>query len=267
MENAIITLKDKKPVWKDKALQEATDMIYTAANTYAQTADETRKVIAATLATIERAKLYKADGFDSLADFAEEGLGIKKSLAHKLENAGRLLLSDNATVKEFATKADYSKLSILASAKEEDVQKAIESGALNEKTTQREVTEWKKTAAPKKDKPVVVPKWHIEATTYDVFEAKDAAEDSAHMTPVEIGSYLMGEEAAVAKVEMWGKTIYLVLSETGRMAYYTADKIKEEKKSGKKASPKPAPEFDITKMSPEEIEAYLAKRKAEAAKK
>lgn len=267
MENALITLKDKKPVWKDKALQEATDIIYSAANAYAKTADESRKVIAATLAKVESAKLYKEDGFDSLADFAEEGLGIKKSLAHKLENAGRLLLSDNATVKEFAAKTDYSKLSILASAKEEDVQKAIESGALNEKTTQREVTEWKKTAAPKKDRPVVVPKWHVEATFAGSDGKHDKVIDAPFMTPAEIGPYFMGEATATAKVEMWGKTVYLAISESGDMAYYTADKIKEEKKSGKKASPKPAPEFDITKMTPEEIEAYLAKRKAEAAKK
>ena len=96
-------------------------------------------------ARIERNKLYKSDGFKSLAEYAER-IGIDKSLAHKLENAGRLMISDNETVKDFAAKADYSKLSMLASVKEDELATAITTGEVKPDSTQAEVTEWKRKA-------------------------------------------------------------------------------------------------------------------------
>lgn len=164
METNIINLVSTVPTFKNKALNESTQIIFSAATAYNKTATETRKVIAKALAIVESGKLYKEDGYKSLAEYADK-IGLDKSLAHKLENAGRLLNSKDETVKAFADKADYSKLSIMASAGESEVKKAIESGELKADSTQAEVKEWKAAhnASKAESKAKVIPDYKVTA--------------------------------------------------------------------------------------------------------
>ena len=158
MEQAI-TIKTNLPVFKSKKLNEATSTIYKAVNAFNKSSILTRRTISATLALIEKDKTYRDDGFKSLAEYAET-IGLDKSLAHKLENAGRLIMSENPIVRDFAAKADYSKLAILASADESEVAKAIESGDITETTTQAEVKEWKAKKGST-SKPKVLPNYTV----------------------------------------------------------------------------------------------------------
>lgn len=142
MESKEIMIKAKMPTFKSKALNTATSAIYEAINKYNTTAAETRKTVAVVLARVERNQTYKDDGFKSLAEYAEQ-IGMEKSLAHKLENAGRLLDSKDEAVRNFANSTDYSKLAIVSSAGEDAVKTAIESGELKPNQSQRDVRAWK----------------------------------------------------------------------------------------------------------------------------
>lgn len=160
MKDNEIMIAEKMPTFKSKALNTATKAIYDAINAYNMTAAETRKTVSITLSRIEKGKTYKDDGFKSLAEYAET-IGLDKSLAHKMENAGRMLDSENPVIKDFASKADYSKLAILSSADEKDVAAAIESGDLSPETTQADVKAWKATNAAKSAKAKVLPTYEV----------------------------------------------------------------------------------------------------------
>ena len=171
MENAIQIRK--VDTFKSKALNEATAIMFDANNTmYAAAASaedaiaKGRKIIAATLATVEKGKLYKEDGFANLAEYGA-AIGLEdKSTVHKLENAGRLLISEEETVKAFAQSVDWSNLAILSSASEKALKDAIDSGELTEDKTQREVKEWKAAANAKAAKTKVLPDYEIDFTIY-----------------------------------------------------------------------------------------------------
>lgn len=128
----------KTIAFKSPELTAATERIAIAFSTTVKA----RRDACVEFARIERNQLYKSDGLKSLAEYAER-IGIKKSLAHKMENAGRLMISDNETIKEFAAKTDYSKLSKLASVDETVLVSAIDSGEIKPESTQEQVDDWK----------------------------------------------------------------------------------------------------------------------------
>lgn len=217
-------------------------------------------------ARIERNKLYKSDGFKSLAEYAER-IGIDKSLAHKLENAGRLMISENETVKEFAANADYSKLSMLASVKEEELANAISGGEIKPESTQAEVTEWKRKARDAKTVKVLK-RYDIHLT--EIFAQEDPTGEQFALC----GKNSTFKNTAVEQVEQiaqysWGKvklsaesTVYMgVNPSTGAIALYrlapatkptlndrAADNLREK----------------LAAMSPEELAALLASISAKA---
>lgn len=170
MENAIIIRSNGQ--FKSKALNTATAGLAKAFSNI----ENGRKDACAILARVERNKSYTDDGFKSLAEYAET-IGLNKSLAHKMENAGRLLISENETVKSFAKDADFSKLAILSSAGEDAIQAAIDSGDLHAGMTQKDVKELKASMDAKnakKDK--VLPELAItvfDAMTREVLKYRD----------------------------------------------------------------------------------------------
>lgn len=182
---SIATLAESKPVFKSKALTKATDIIYDAVAKFNANAKETRRTVAVTLAKVEKHKDYEADGFKSLAEYAER-IGFEKSAAHKLENAGRLILSENETIKSLAEGMDVSKLSIIASADEKDIEEAVKTGALKSDMSQNEVREWK--AAVNASKPTSPAKVKTYELDVDVFRRNGATNyhyDSIPMDEVE----------------------------------------------------------------------------------
>ena len=263
METNLITLNSTMPTFKNSDLNKATAKLYelagkqaSATSAYEKTTNITRKAVASVLADIEARKLYKEDGLKSLAEYGDT-IGLDKSLTHKLENAGRLLNSEDATIKDFAGKADWSKLSILASADQKEVAEAIKDKKLTPESTQREVKDWKsrnEAAKPKAGK--VLPEFEVDLTVFDRNGAKHFHFDRIAIEGIE---QLDGFHFANYKDES-GNVIYFGIHSDGRMARYTRVRVKAE------STPK-TKSIDLSSMTDEEIMAEMARRKAERAKK
>ena len=241
METNLITLNTAMPTFKNKDLNTCTEIIFSAAREYNQTAGETRKAIASSLNRIEDGKLYKDDDCKSLAEYASR-IGLDKSLAHKLENAGRMINSKDETIRQFALAADWSKLAIMASAGEDAVKEAITSGAVKPDSTQAEVKSWKTAHNASKDpnKPKVVPTWRIMGMAYH----RDTGDREAIDLNVGIQSPAdwaveYDETAIVASVKDKDGTVhYMAMTADGSMFNYTATKVKKEAaKPAKPAKP------------------------------
>lgn len=153
-ENAIIIRTDCK--FQSKALNTATQGLYKAFAAM----ENGKKDACVILAKVEKNKSYSEDGFKSLAEYAER-IGLNKSLAHKMENAGRLLISENDKVKDFADKADFSKLAILSSLGEDTIAKSIEDGDIAPDMTQSKITEAKALIQSKNAKDKVLPRYNL----------------------------------------------------------------------------------------------------------
>ena len=248
MENAIIIRTDNH--FKSKALNEATMSLYKA---FAAVVDNNKEACRI-LASIEKGKTYKEDGFKSLADYAEQ-IGLEKSTAHKMENAGRLMISEDKTIREFAEKADYSKLSILASADGSDLKKGIEDGSLKPDMTQAQVKDWKaekakaKTVKVLRNYDLTIVKWNGDTVHYDSIAVENAPELDGY---IKVGTYspLLPNGEADAKVK-WTVCVNAV---SGDMLRYRTEKPAEEIKPAK--SPRGA--IDVSKLSTAQIETLLA---------
>lgn len=260
--NELATVEVKAISFKSPELTEATKRIASAIRSTV----EGHREACMEFARIERSKLYKSDGLKSLAEYAER-IGVNKSLAHKMENAGRLMISENETVKEFAASTDYSKLSMLASVKEDELANAIDSGELKPESTQAEVTEWKrKTKDAKTVK--VLKRYDIHLT--EIFAQEDPTGESFALT----GKNSTFKNTAVEQVEQiaqysWGKvklsaesTVYMgVNPSTGAIALYRlapATKPTLNDRAAENLREK------LAAMSPEELAALLASISAKA---
>lgn len=260
METNLITLSETRPMFKNEDLNKATSKLYelntkenTAISAATKTLTITRKAIASVLADIEARKLYKDDGFKSLAEYGET-IGLDKSLAHKLENAGRLLNSTDETVKDFSAKADWSKLAILSSADQTDVAKAIKDGTITTDSTSKEVSNWKKKtedAKPKTGK--VLPQYHVGLSLYTEQGMRYVEYDKTAIEDIpEIDGFIFS-----ATKDKDGATLYYGMHPNMNiMACYWKKRVTAEKsaKTNKR---------DLSGMTDDELEAELARRKAE----
>lgn len=250
MANELITIKTGLE-FKSKALTTATKAIYDAYFKADKVTRESYITIARTLAHVENGKSYKEDGFGSLAEYAE-GIGLNKSMAHKLENAGRMLESSNATIRDFAVSTDWSKLAILASADEKDVVEAIESGELTSDSTQADVKAWKANTNAKKAPEKVLPNFEVDITFangdtihYDSIAIEAISEFDGY---VKVGAY---------KAEDGTTITFMYNPVTMNMARYTATKVKTTKKVKK------APDtIDVAKLPDDVIRAMIEEYKS-----
>lgn len=246
--NKAIAILDKAPVFKSKALNAATKTIFDAVNRYNATASETRKAVAIELYHIEKGKLYKDDGHKSLAEYAAT-IGLDKSLAHKLENAGRMLDSDNETIRNYAATADYSKLAILASADEKEVAEAITAGDISSDSTQAQVKEWK--AARKAPKTTVLSSYELDFTVYSKSGMETVHYDSKLIEDVE-----EFDGCSWGKVKRADGTVTVVgIREDGAMVrIIRQEKVKPEKKD----RPRSGTQFDASLLTDEMLAAAMA---------
>ena len=262
-DNALI-LTSIKPTFKSNDLNKATDKLYELANkqisanvAYEKTTTITRKAVASILADIEARKLYKDDGLKSLAEYGET-IGLEKSLTHKLENAGRMLNSTDETVKDFSAKADWSKLAILSSADESDVAKAIKDGTITTNSTSKDVSNWKKQtedAKPKTGK--VLPQFHVGLSLYTEQGMRYVEYDK---TAVEDIPEIEGFVFSTMKDKDGGTLYYGMHPSLNIMACYWKKRVTADK-------PKAANKRDLSTMSDDELEAELARRRAEKSAK
>lgn len=119
-------------------------------------------------------KKYEADGFKSVAEFAET-IGIEKSTAHKMADAGMVYDSKVPAIAQFADKAGYTKASKVASivkdGKADELAKAIEDGDISADDSVAEISSWKATKAAQAKGDKVLSKFEIDFT---VFASKGA---------------------------------------------------------------------------------------------
>lgn len=126
--------------FKDPRLTEATQQIRRIYLDAAAYADGKNKEIAKILGRIKTQSLYKADGYASVADYADKVFGIKKANAYSLASAGEMYNNHDIgdTVKEFSP----SKLAELAVVSNTHIKDAVKSGAIKPTDTQQTLREY-----------------------------------------------------------------------------------------------------------------------------
>lgn len=210
------------------------------------------------LAKVEANKSYKDDGFASLAEYAEL-IGLNKSAAHKMENAGRLILSDNPVIRDFAAKADYSKLSLLASEDEDEVAEAVEKGELTADSTAANVKAWKAARPIKEGKEKVVPSWMITGRAFYADGRPASMIDLIVGIDNPINWAREFDETAFCATakDANGNVHYIAMTAHGDMFNYTAERVKAKK--SKKADPVA---FDLSKLPDDVVAKMIAEYNA-----
>lgn len=195
-------------------------------------------------------KKYEEDGFKSVADFAET-IGIEKSTAHKMADAGLVYDSKNPAIAQFASDAGYTKASKVASivkeGKEADLAKAIEDGEIKADDSVSEIASWKATKQLQSKAEKVLPKfevWGIHGNGnqfhYDAIELENVTEIE---NGIKVGSFELGGNGGDEKTK-W--TVYAD-SIDGSLVRITYSKIKKE------AKPKAAKPKAVKEMTKEEL--------------
>lgn len=197
-------------------------------------------------------KKYEEDGFKSVADFAET-IGIEKSTAHKMADAGLVYDSKNPAIAQFASDAGYTKASKVASivkdGKESELAKAIEDGEITAGDSVSEIASWKATKQLQSKTEKVLPKFEVFGVHgngnqfhYDAIELENVEE---------LVKAIKAGTVELAEIK-W--TVY-VNAETGDMLRIRTEKVKKEAKPAKKAAKK-----SLDDMTPEEFQAWAAER-------
>lgn len=226
--------------------------------------------IAKLLGMVKKDKLYTEDGFKSVDEFAEKTFGIKKSIAYQLANVGeRFYNVDSETAKKVAAMLPPSNLAEIAGMKDEDIQKAIDTGEIKEGTTQQKLRDIAKTAkavSPAKDGKVkVLPEYEADATIFRTTGADRLHFDKITLPDLweQVGKKidLLGSETKTFQREgkydkEYHRGITVTLTKFGVVTLNYGLATKPPK--AKNTTPK---EYTI-----EELEAMLAAKKAEAAK-
>lgn len=231
----------KQQAFKSKELNTATSALAKALTQSSKSYNEACKI----LARVEAHKAYKEDGFNSLAEYAEK-IGLAKSTAHKMENAGRMMISENPVIAEFATKADWSKLAMLSSEDEKKVEEAIKSGEITEATTSEQVNNWKKKQSAENAGAKVLPNYDVDITFGNG--------DSLHIdnTAIEAIEQLDGfVKIGVYKEENKPNVTIMYNPKTGGMCRYTAERVK-------KVAPKKPQVLNVKNFTNEMLEQLMA---------
>lgn len=198
-----------------------------------QNIDKNRKDACLIMWRLEDGKKYEQDGFKSLFEFAET-IGIDKSTAHKMADAGRVYDSKVPEIAQFADKAGYTVAANVASMLKDKEQAkkledAIKDNSLNENMTVDKVKTWKADAIAQ-NKPAKV------LAKFEVFGVHGNGNqfhyDSVELENVEELSKTI--KAGVVELAEIKWTVY-VNAETGDMLRIRTEKVKKEAKPAKKA--------------------------------
>lgn len=196
-------------------------------------------------------KKYELDGFKSIAEFAET-IGIEKSTAHKMADAGLVYDSKNPAIAQFASDAGYTKASKVASivkdGKESELAKAIEEGEITAGDSVSEIASWKATKSLQSKAEKVLPKFEVFGVHgngnqfhYDAVELENVEE---------LAKAIKAGVVELAEIK-W--TVY-VNAETGDMLRIRTEKVKKEAKPAKKSKK------SLDDMTPEEAAEWFASK-------
>lgn len=255
MENAIMIRTDK--TFQAKELNDAVKGLQKAFTNI----DKNRKDACLIMWRLEDGKKYEKDGFKSLQDFAES-IGIDKSTAHKMADAGRAYDSKIPAIAQFANDAGYTVAANIASMlKDSDQEKAlseaIESKEVTADMTVDKVKAWKADAIKSSKPEKVLPKYKVEGEVnknpfgYESIEIEMIPELDGF---VKVGTF----DFITGKDTTEKRTIY-ASPITGSLAWIKAEKVKNEKKASVKS-------VKGNNFTIEELEAMLARAREAAAK-
>ena len=200
------------------------------------------KQICIDLSIIEAGLLYKDDGFKNLAEYAET-IGLDKSKAHKMENAGRLYTSANEKIRLLAAGMDWSKAAMLASEDESDIDAGINSNELTSDMTQEAVRKWKdRRKAAKESKGKVLKRYNYAGLYIPVSGAQMVIAETCTRESF-LENWVKGAEydKKTASIAAEGKTPVsrtIILDENGNIIIYRESPVVEAKGKGKGPSDK-----------------------------
>lgn len=223
--------------------------------------ESSRVELAKLLGAIETNKCYQADGFKSVADFAEQVFHINRANAYQLAKVGmRFLNNPSETAQNVAKMLPPSVLAEAVNMTDEDIASAIEAGTINENTTQKALRDVAK-AAKGEPKVKVLTDYDVRGMVYSGTVAMPFVADRI---PLENVPSEMGIDRGLVLTNKFSFTddektvIYVSVNTGGDIGVYTATKSEPVKSSKGKPATR-----SIESMTDEEIEAYLAaKRKA-----
>lgn len=261
MEKAMVIRTERQ--FEEKALNDAVKGLAKAFTNI----DKNRKDACIIMWRLEDGKKYIKDGFKSLQEFAET-IGIDKSTAHKMADAGRVYDSKVPAIAQFAEQAGYTIASKVASmVKDEEQEKklteAIVDGSINAEMTVDKINSWK-TEATKSNSVKVLPNWKLSGECARV--CRNETDVWYEYVPIEIESIGLEKpedyasefytDSIVTSMKNGDNKLYVAVAPDGSMFKYTAEKIKKEKKAEAKVK-------SIKDYSLEELEELLKLKRAE----
>ena len=196
-------------------------------------------------------KKYEADGFKSVAEFAET-IGIEKSTAHKMADAGMVYDSKVPVIAQFADKAGYTKASKVASivkdGKSEELAKAIADGDISAEDSVAEISSWKATKAAQAKGDKVLSKFEVHGYFgdgrtfhYDSIELENVEEITGLS---KVGAFDLVVDYDKEGNELTHKYTVYANTHTGELVRIMYTKVKKEPKT---KAPKTKAAKDMTK--------------------
>ena len=235
MENSMVIFEGFKAVeFKSEALNKATSEIAKVAElakgAMLNQANAEREVtlrLGAILAKVEKDKAYKADGFKSLAEYAER-IGLAKAKAHSLAVFGALQDSD---APDAIKGLSYAKSDALQSMlKDKDSrQKVYDNADAIGQMTQEQIRNWVRDNKPASDKPAPV-----YAAMHKGVYIKGEDKQPAYKTLDDWHKTFSGEAVRITK-DTLGRMRFVYIKDNGACDLYTF--IEPEKPEKKPAKP------------------------------
>lgn len=161
MSKELITMETLKVAtstsFKDKRLAQATAQIAKLYTDMAKVVDTKNREFASILSKVKTEKSYEADGYKSVADYAEKVFGLSRSNAYALSAAGDIYNDAKAAPEVKALSP--SKLAEVSNVPVEKLAADIKAGTISVDTTQKDLREYAKAATATEEKPKVLDRY------------------------------------------------------------------------------------------------------------
>lgn len=259
--NTMVIRTDR--VFQEKALNDAVKGL---AKAYTNI-EKNKKDACLILWRLEDGKKYEADGFKSLEDFAQT-IGIEKSTAHRMADAGRVYDSKIPEIAQFASEAGYTSAAKLASMvkneeQEKTLAKSIKDGEITPDMTVDKISAWKADATSGKGKDKILPKYKVSGFMYLEKGMMSIEYESIEieLIPEIEGFCKVGTYEGEKGIDKDGNVVYekwnvYASPKTAEIVAFTTEKVKKEKKAEVKVK-------NIKDYSLEELEELLKLKRAE----
>ena len=181
--------------------------------------EEYYRTVSPVLARIAEGQLFKADGFKSVAEYAEQTFGIKRSMAYLLARVGKRV----QTLPELA-EFTVSNAAELANADGVAVRKGIASGEISSESTQEQLRKFASEHPLKEAKPRIMP-------TFDIL-TMDGKTLVSNVLKSDFADRLGFTSFVKAPLDNDPRDTYVAYRTSGAMMFYAVPYVAERKKSG-----------------------------------